>query len=623
MSYYYSNGPITTKIITDETFRVHQGFDMALLDDMTMPPSNLLTFEVAGREPFLDFKSTLARKLGYPLNHFRVWVLSASRLSQGYREEVKIIRVSRVVPEDDPELTMDKIRKMGSNTPGLILYVEVLDPEREALPAGPKENQRMVFVKYFDAINQKLDGVGHFYVNRRGSDLKEFVRTRNNLHPNARIDFYKEIGPGETNIRKDFTSGYSEEVRNGDIFCFQVELPDQAIAELRRQKLCVDLEEFYKFLQNRVLITFKPRHDAMATTIQFSLVLSETFTYDQMAQLVSAKLHHEPEKLRFTSSHEGNPQTVILRTSPRSNSWRCSPETITVDKMIRPPGADTSSYSKSKPNNVLFYELLDLPTGEVHRKRMVTVTWTGAQNREEGKYSMLMPTTCSMHEVANKLSTMVQFSKNSSRKIRLFTIQDGKVQTPFTGEELLWTVLDVENIYAAEASTMTMKQYDPSAMLKMLQFVVKLKVDGSNYQQWLKALESVLGMATGKAGILTLPGHTLSPSEDLMIKQAIMASVDDALVLTVLEAESGMQLPIPLFLSTPPSTNFPTMSKRLTIRLSYDIVSPWSYFAYVVLKRYRPIWDFDLILNPVYLGGVMKGSKNTPPFAAPNKREHY
>ncbi|OAV99142.1 hypothetical protein PTTG_02889 [Puccinia triticina 1-1 BBBD Race 1] len=61
------------------------------------------------------------------------------------------------------------------------------------------------------------------------------------------------------------------------------------------------------------------------------------------------------------------------------------------------------------------------------------------------------------------------------------------------------------------------------------------------------------------------------------------------------------------------------MSKRLTIRLSYDIVSPWSYFAYVVLKRYRPIWDFDLILNPVYLGGVMKGSKNTPPFAAPNK----
>ncbi|POW12471.1 hypothetical protein PSTT_04454 [Puccinia striiformis] len=53
------------------------------------------------------------------------------------------------------------------------------------------------------------------------------------------------------------------------------------------------------------------------------------------------------------------------------------------------------------------------------------------------------------------------------------------------------------------------------------------------------------------------------------------------------------------------------------------MISPWSYFAYVVLKRYRPLWDFDLILNPVYLGGVMKGSKNTPPFLVPNKRERY
>ncbi|KAH9467879.1 hypothetical protein Pst134EA_011497 [Puccinia striiformis f. sp. tritici] len=55
------------------------------------------------------------------------------------------------------------------------------------------------------------------------------------------------------------------------------------------------------------------------------------------------------------------------------------------------------------------------------------------------------------------------------------------------------------------------------------------------------------------------------------------------------------------------------MSKRLTIRLSYDIVSPWSYFAYVVLKRYRPLWDFDLILNPVYLGGnySLRSQKNS------------
>jgi hypothetical protein len=151
-----------------------------------------------------------------------------------------------------------------------------------------------------------------------------------------------------------------------------------------------------------------------------------------------------------------------------------------------------------------------------------------------------MPMTSTMNAVADKLSTMVTFSKNSSRKIKLFTIQDGKVRAPFTGEEILKDVSEFENIYAAEVSTMTVKQYDPAAMLKMLEFVTKLDVDGSNYEEWLTVLESVLGMATGKTGILTSPGHTISAAEDLMIKQAITASVDHALLLTVLKAQSGM-----------------------------------------------------------------------------------
>ncbi|POW23154.1 hypothetical protein PSHT_00435, partial [Puccinia striiformis] len=64
---------------------------------------------------------------------------------------------------------------------------------------------------------------------------------------------------------------------------------------------------------------------------------------------------------------------------------------------------------------------------------------------------------------------------------------------------------------------MMVQQFDPAAMLKMLEFVIKLSVDGNNYPQWLWALE-----------------------KDLMIEQAITASVDDALALAVLEAETGL-----------------------------------------------------------------------------------
>ncbi|EHS64232.1 uncharacterized protein PGTG_22127 [Puccinia graminis f. sp. tritici CRL 75-36-700-3] len=519
MSYY--DIFLTTKIITDETFRQHQGFDMALLDDKTMPPSQLLTLTVLKTEPFLNFKSRLAQSLGHSPNCFRLWTLAYQRHCD-YLREATTTRLIKAVPESDPELTMQDVMnsRQASSPKTLIFYLEVLDRVHEARSGQIKESHKMVFVKHFDAKNQKLVGIGHFHVQSRGS-LDPLIKNRMNLPSNAKLQVYKELGPGKTNV--DNPKVYSSDpIRNGDIFCFQVELSDSDIAELKRKKLYVDVVEFYNFLENRVLVHFKPRHEAMSATIEFSLVLSKKDTYEQMSKLVSAKLNHSPENLRFTGSLKGFPQNVIHgQRTPNQNSGY-------------------PSYSSSDLNNILFYELLDLPTGEVQQKRMLKVTWTGADDREEGKYSLLMPKTSSMNAVADKLSTMVTFSKNSSRKIKLFTIKDGKIQVPFTGEEILKDVLDVENIYAAEVSTMTVKQYDPAAMLKMLEFVTKLNVDGRNYQQWLKALESVLGMATGKAGILTSPGHTIGAAEDLMIKQAITASVDSALVSTVLEAESGM-----------------------------------------------------------------------------------
>ncbi|GAA5991319.1 hypothetical protein JCM10908_003255 [Rhodotorula pacifica] len=53
--------------------------------------------------------------------------------------------------------------------------------------------------------------------------------------------------------------------------------------------------------------------------------------------------------------------------------------------------------------------------------------------------------------------------------------------------------------------------------------------------------------------------------------------------------------------------------------LYYDIVSPWSFMAYSVLKRYRQPWDMQLELKPMFLGGVMQASGNKPPITVKNK----
>jgi len=51
--------------------------------------------------------------------------------------------------------------------------------------------------------------------------------------------------------------------------------------------------------------------------------------------------------------------------------------------------------------------------------------------------------------------------------------------------------------------------------------------------------------------------------------------------------------------------------------LFYDCLSPFSYLAFKVLRRYKPVWGFDLQLRPTLLAGVMAGTKNLPPIARP------
>ena len=41
------------------------------------------------------------------------------------------------------------------------------------------------------------------------------------------------------------------------------------------------------------------------------------------------------------------------------------------------------------------------------------------------------------------------------------------------------------------------------------------------------------------------------------------------------------------------------------LELFYDIVSPYSYFAFECLERYRARWQIDLVLRPAFLGGVI------------------
>ena len=48
-------------------------------------------------------------------------------------------------------------------------------------------------------------------------------------------------------------------------------------------------------------------------------------------------------------------------------------------------------------------------------------------------------------------------------------------------------------------------------------------------------------------------------------------------------------------------------------------MSPYTYLAFQILKRYAPLWKLTVRFIPFNLGGVMKGSGNSPPAMVPNR----
>ena len=66
---------ITAKVITDETFSRHRGFDLAAFERRNSPISDLPTFCVRKDMRYGAFKSRVSRRFDCPESQIRLWVL--------------------------------------------------------------------------------------------------------------------------------------------------------------------------------------------------------------------------------------------------------------------------------------------------------------------------------------------------------------------------------------------------------------------------------------------------------------------------------------------------------------------------------------------------------------------
>ncbi|KAI3493363.1 hypothetical protein L1887_41917 [Cichorium endivia] len=239
---------LTVKLITEDTFRGHQGFDLATFEERNLPATDLPTFRVLKNELYLNFKSRIAAQYNLPEDLIRMWVL--------VNRQNKTVRPDTVVPENDPNLTLETVRdRMASRQHDLRLFLEV-----------------------------KL---------------------------------FEEIKPGMIEQMKPKATFAQSEIQDGDVICFQIELSEKDAHDYESQSLYSNPIQFYDFLQNQIKVLFKPRFEDVEYKAEFELTLSKKMTYDMMAAKAGERLKHDPFKLRFTTGNgpNGTPKTVLKRTA--------------------------------------------------------------------------------------------------------------------------------------------------------------------------------------------------------------------------------------------------------------------------------------------------------------------
>jgi ubiquitin carboxyl-terminal hydrolase 7 len=159
----------------------------------------------------------------------------------------------------------------------------------------------MIFLKHFDTSKQTLHGIGKCYAQRNAkiSDLVPIINERMRWTPGTPLKLYEEIKPGMIELMKPKLTFSQSEIQDGDVICFQVDLsekecvhcikpfvdyltPPTRIHDLEIQGLYSNPIQFYDFLQNRVMIVFRPKSDSDHEAPEFSLVLSKKQTYDMV-----------------------------------------------------------------------------------------------------------------------------------------------------------------------------------------------------------------------------------------------------------------------------------------------------------------------------------------------------
>ncbi|KAF9328417.1 hypothetical protein BG006_008390 [Podila minutissima] len=421
-------------VISDIDFKAHSGFD--LYNPMTHPGKHL---KVRKQETFGAFRGVVANSYGYPEDQLSVWTL--------VKRQNDTVRTDSPIPDTELNTSMEVIKeKFGTRSQAdMRLFIEVSDKTAKT-PNGKsswfqndsQSGTIMIFIKYYDPFTSTLEGVGKLHVQKQSKvgEIVPQLLEKKGLPSGTAVKLFEEIKPMMIEPMKMKSTFHHCEIQGGDIVVFQKDLTPKEVAELQQQGLRPSAPQHYEYIFNRVVVEFKPKNEEDTTLKTYTLELSRKNSYDQVASKLAEKLETDPLHIQFTAAPTpgGQPRMPIRRST-----------NLLLQDMISPG----YSYQGQSTLNLIYYEKLDMSIVELENKRLIKVTWLGPTLKDESPHELLLAKTSSIETVIANLLPKVKLSPNGTKKLRTFSVYNGKMKEYGIGDPIS-SIHDPFSLYVEE-----------------------------------------------------------------------------------------------------------------------------------------------------------------------------
>ena len=399
-----------------------------------------------------DFTKMVAESQKVPADHLRLWVM--------VNRQNKTVRPDQ--PLESVEMTMEAAyAKHSPRDRSFRLWAEPATKFEDGKPLWPdppplnkNDPSILIFLKHFDAEVQTLTGVGHIYLKKQSkvSDMFPLIlqkmgwaedsnRTEKSLTngntPSPTLLLYEEIKSSMIEPMKPKSTLQTAEIQDGDIVCFQKQLPESQVAAIASTGAYTDAREFYDYLLNRKKVIFSPRFLAEDHDGIFTLDLSKKMSYEQFSAKVAEHLKVEPTHLRFSTV---NATTGKVKGLIRRNV------NLNLSQILTPSFATYGN--NNQRDDSLYYEILDMSLSELDTKKNLKLSWMTEGQLKEEVFDILVPKLGNIGDLVSGLVRKAEIKPEDVDHIRIYEISNARINREHRRETSVSNMSEFTNLIA-------------------------------------------------------------------------------------------------------------------------------------------------------------------------------